>query len=232
MQNNDTPSAATPSLLALRDFLTFLTGRSLASFSERMIMIAVGVQIYDLTNDPAALGWVGFCLFLPAAILILPAGDLADRFDRRILLGLAYAGLALGAGALLTLTLSGVTDPKPYYSALLAISVAKSVTRPAGQSFLPFLVPRSFLPNAIAWNASMNQVITIGGPVMAGYIYLRWGPAAAYATATAFYLAAALSFTTLRVGGYKPSGDEPKTNPRSFRGAAGRRRSAAAGLCA
>lgn len=210
MQNNDTPPAATPSIFAMRDFLTFLTCRSLASFSERMIMIAVGVQIYDLTDDPAALGWVGFCLFLPAAFLILPAGDLADRFDRRVLLGSAYALLSLGAGALLALTLYGVTDPKPYYGVLLAVSAAKAVTRPAGQSFLPFLVPRSFLPHAIAWNASTSQIITIGGPMAAGYIYLL-GPAAVYATATAFYLAAALAFTTLRVGGYKPTGDELKT---------------------
>jgi len=48
--------------------------------------VAVGWQVYDITRDPVALGYVGLSIFLPMLLLVLPAGDLADRVDRRFML--------------------------------------------------------------------------------------------------------------------------------------------------
>ena len=69
----------------------------------QMQAVAVSWQMYDLTRNPLDLGLVGLVQFVPAALFVLVAGHVADRYDRRIIVricqlicGLATATLALG----------------------------------------------------------------------------------------------------------------------------------------
>ena len=70
-------------------FLRYLAARFLATFAAQIVSVAVGWQIYDLTRDPFDLGLVGIIQFLPALLLVLVTGAVADRFGRRLIMALS-----------------------------------------------------------------------------------------------------------------------------------------------
>ena len=144
-------------------------------------VVAVGWQVYDITRDPFALGYVGLYEFLPIVILTLPAGDLADRIDRRLILVTTYLVQAAASAVLLALSLSGSHTPWHYYVVVALFGVARGLSTPAQQSILPFLVTGEELPRAIAWNSSMYTTANISGPAIGGALLAAFGPAATYA---------------------------------------------------
>jgi MFS family permease len=160
--------------------------------------VAVGWQVYDMTRDPVALGYVGLCIFLPMVLLVLPAGDLADRIDRRRMLMASYVVQVLASALLLLLTLYGVKTMWAYYSVITLLGVALGLSQPAMQSFLPFLVTLEKLPQAIAWNASAYRVAVIGGPALGGFLY-DLGPVVNYTICLALYVFTLGAMATLRI---------------------------------
>jgi len=86
----DTPDAPPPSqgsdayaVLRDRDFLLYLVGRFVASFGQLMFVMAVGWELYDRTGSAMALAFVGLTLVVPMALFTLPAGHVADNFNRK-----------------------------------------------------------------------------------------------------------------------------------------------------
>jgi MFS family permease len=164
-------TASARAVLAIGDFRFFLGTRFLSAVALQMVGVAVGWQVYDLTGDPLHLGLVGLVQFLPAFACALPAGHVADRFDRRrVLLGCLLVELACLVG-LLALALA----PSPPLEALLAVLAVMGATRafmqPASQSLVPHLVPAELFPRAIAWASSSWQVAVIAGPALGGVLY-------------------------------------------------------------
>ena len=74
-----------------------------------MQTVAVGWQVFSVSGDPLDLGLVALSQFLPFVLLILPAGHVADQYDRRRVQLITYLLLLACAVALLTMTVSGVT---------------------------------------------------------------------------------------------------------------------------
>src|SRR6185312_11591622 len=97
----------------------------------------VGWHIYDITHSALALGYVGLAQFLPMVLLILPAGDVADRFDRRFIIALSYLLQAGVAATFVFLIASGVKNVLPYYIALFFFGVGRAFSGPALRSFVP-----------------------------------------------------------------------------------------------
>jgi MFS family permease len=153
-----------------RDLKLYLSVRFATSFGTQIQSVAVGLQVYDLTRDPVALGYVGLAIFLPMFLLVLPAGDMADRVDRRLMLIASYLVQILASFLLLALTLMGVTEIWTYYAAIVFLGVALGISQPAVQSFLPFLVSLERLPHAIAWNSTPYRTATIAGPAVGGVL--------------------------------------------------------------
>src|SRR5688500_11476153 len=86
MTTDSLPPAIQRSVLKYRDYRLFLLARLLMTAAIQIQSVAVGYQVYELTSDPLQLGFVGLAQFLPMLALILPAGDFADRFNRRTIL--------------------------------------------------------------------------------------------------------------------------------------------------
>ena len=169
-------------------FVRYWLARTLSTVAVMMQTVAVGWQIYDLTHDPLALGLVGLAAFTPAFGLALVTGHVADRFDRRLILVLAYAGEAAAALLLLVLAATGHAQAWPIYAAIALYGTARAFAMPAGQALMPNLVPPEHFANAVAWNSSAFQVATVGGPALGGLIYAL-GPAAVYAVTATLLLA-------------------------------------------
>ncbi len=184
-------------VLRNRDFGLFLGGRFFAVLASQMQSVAVGWTLYDLTGDPMALGWGGLAAFLPVAAFTLPAGDLADHLDRRRILGAAHLLQAAAAGLLLYIAAAGITATWPFYVALALTGTTRALSGPAQKSFAPLLVPRAQFAQSVAWETSMRQIATIGGPALGGVIYLL-GAAATFATCFALALIAAAAMVAIR----------------------------------
>ena len=181
-----------------RDLRAYLSVRFATSFGTQIQSVAVGLQVYDLTRDPVALGYVGLAIFLPMLLLVLPAGDLADRVDRRLMLISSYVVQILASFLLVSLTLTGVTEMWAYYAAIVFLGIALGMSQPAVQSFLPFLVTLDRLPQAIAWNATAYRTATIAGPAVGGFLY-EFGPNVNYAVCLCLYIFTVIVMWNMRI---------------------------------
>src|SRR6202167_4471872 len=171
------------------DFVLFQIARFLIVAAVEMQAVAVGWQVYEITNRALDLGLVGLAQFLPGILLFLVSGHASDHFNRRKVLGVCYAGYAVCSGLLLFLaeqvsTKHGAHAVRPIYLVLILLGVVRSFNGTASRSILPQLVPEEHFPNAVAWNATTFQAATILGPSLGGLLYAAFhGPSAVYATA-------------------------------------------------
>lgn len=151
----------------------------LSNFAIQMQTVAVGWQVYDLTRNPLDLGLVGLSQFLPALLLVLVTGAVADRFSRRRIMGIALFAMALCSGMLFGLTSVANTSALPIFASLAVFGAARAFFNPARQALVSNLVPPSVLSSAVAINTTTGQIATICGPVAGGLLY-GLSPLAAY----------------------------------------------------
>jgi MFS family permease len=176
------------------DFVLFQIARFLIVAAVEMQAVAVGWQVYDITKRALDLGLVGLAQFLPGILLFLVSGHTSDRFERRKVLGVCYAGYALCSGLLLILAERGAHSVRPIYAVLILLGVVRSFNGTASRSILPQLVPEEHFANAVAWNATTFQAATILGPSLGGILYAAFhGPSAVYAGAMLTAVGALLS---------------------------------------
>ncbi|MGO7583520.1 MFS transporter [Rhizobium ruizarguesonis] len=152
-------------------YTRFFFARFLLSFSQQIVSVAVGWQMYDQTGSAIYLGLIGLVQFLPSLLLILVTGSVADRYNRRAIAALCSLVSALCTLALLVMTVMGTFTPLPVFAVLLIFGVERAFMSPAVQSLAPNLVPEPALSNAIAWNSSSWQLAAITGPVLGGLLY-------------------------------------------------------------
>lgn len=195
-------------LLQHRSFVSFWLARTSSSFGFQMLSIIVGWQIYSQTHSAFWLGMIGLAQFFPSVILALPAGHIADQFDRRrvVMFGqiLEWAAIAL----LAWLTWKGDASVGVILSLIFIISSAKTLESPAMISMLPALVPTSILPRATAANAVSGQAAQIVGPALGGFLYAA-GAEVVYAVTAGLYLLSLMLVLTLRYEQALP----PRTPP-------------------
>jgi MFS family permease len=174
MTDSMTSDVTLMSVLRLRDFRLFLTGRFLGTLGTQIQSVAVGWQVYEITKSPLALGFVGLAQFLPMVILLLPAGDIADRVDRRIVIAGSYFLQAVSVALLIVLTWTGIGAHAiwPFYLVLVLFGTARAFAGPALRAFVPLLVSKKQLPRGIAISSSSFQLAVIVGPALGGVIYI------------------------------------------------------------
>ena len=195
-----TPDFRNPGRVAFTypDFLRYQIARFCIVTALEMLSVAVGWQVYDITHRALDLGLVGLAQFLPGFFLFLISGHAADRFNRRRLLILCYAGFAVCSALLLAVSSRRLASVYPIYVVLVLLGVVRSFNGPVSRSLLPQLVPEQHFPNAVAWNSSIFQTATILGPALGGLVYALFRRASpVYATALLVSVAAVIS--TLRI---------------------------------
>lgn len=202
--------ARADSLFQHRSFVAFWLARTTSSFGFQMLSIAVGWQIYSITGRAWDLGLIGLVQFLPAVLLALPAGHVADQFDRRrvVLFGQLTEWIAIAV--LAGLTLAHKTDEVIILGLVFIISVARTLEAPSLQSMLPALVPPAMLARATAANGASMQTASMLGPALGGFLYVA-GPGVVYLTAGLLYLISILMVSRLR---YEHA--PPKRTPATF----------------
>ena len=167
----------------IRDYRLYLSGWLFALVGTRIQSIAIGWEMYQRTGEALALGLVGLMQALPTMILALPAGYLADTFNRRKLVMLSLLGMTLTSLGLAALSFVHGSIPL-MYTVLLLDATAMILGRPARVALLPQLMPREVFPNAVTWNSSLQQIISVLGPAVGGFIVVVSAPAAYLICAT------------------------------------------------
>lgn len=143
---------------------------------------AVGWQLYELTNSAYVLGGVGLVQVLPLILFALPAGHVADRYDRRHIILFAEVLLAGGALGLAGISLAGRTEKMwmgvaLIYVCLFMSGVARAFEGPARAALLPQIVPRGVFTNAVTWASGGFQLASVIGPALGGLLIAQLGGA-------------------------------------------------------
>ncbi len=155
-----------------RDFRLYLAGRLAAVLGQQMFALALGWEIYDRTGSAMALGLVGLTQMIPMFLFTLPAGHVADNYNRKRIVVLMTAVIA--AASLGVAVISALRAPVPWiYLCLFIGSTARTFMWAANAAFLPHLVDRKDFPRAVNWSAGVFQLSCIVGPAMAGAI-IAW----------------------------------------------------------
>ncbi len=181
--------AASP--FAHRDFRCFFASRIASGVAIQIFNVGVGWHVYDLTGDPFALGLVGLVTFLPSVLFALLTGQVADRFDRRLVVLAAFAAAAAAIAGLLLLLLAGSRAVWPVLVLVFLFGCARAFANPAGAALLPSLVPAELLRVAVTWNSMAFQGSILLGPALGGSLWLFGGTAVFGSALAAFLLAMA-----------------------------------------
>ncbi len=154
-----------------RDFRLYQIARLCVILGAEAQSVAVSWQVYQLTGSALSLGYTGLALFLPGLFFMLPAGHVADRYDKRHIILICYGLQALSTLALLRIALHPVTSIAPIYAVLFLIGTGRCFSGPAASALLPLLVPKGDFVNAVTWGATIYQTANATGPMVGGFLF-------------------------------------------------------------
>jgi len=142
----------------------------------------VGKQAFDISGRAADLGWIGLAEFLPAALLVLVTGIVADRVNRRLVAAAAILIELASSIALLLYSRTNPTEVWPMYVISFVYGVGRAFAAPAMRAMPPMVAPDGGLPKVIALFSATWTAAVIVGPAVSGFLYAV-DPSVAYAGA-------------------------------------------------
>lgn len=188
--------------LRVPEFRYWLTAAAFSSLAGRALTVAIGYQVYTLTESPLALGLLGLVQAIPAVGLALFGGHLADRYDRRtiVLITRAVAVVSALGFALISLDVQG-SGLVALYGIVFIAGIARGFADPASSAFEAQVVPRELYVNASSWGGSVGEFTAIAGPTLGGVFYAAFGVTYTYLVVALFY---ALSWVFMALIKRKP----------------------------
>jgi MFS family permease len=201
---SDTATPPARALLRERDYLFHWVSRWSGSFTAQIQSVAMGWQMYALarlthsvSESAFLVGMLGLASFLPLLLLTLPAGETADRHERKKIVLVCQAGEALSVLVLAIATWRGQASVPLLLGIAALFGASRAFFAPAGTAMGPMLVPRALLPRAIAWNSLAWQTASVAGPAVGG-ILVSLSPKYAYVTIFCLYLVSMSAVSQIR----------------------------------
>src|SRR5579862_119855 len=154
-----------------RDFVLYQIARVIVIIGAEAQALGVAWQIYEITHRAIDLGYTGLVLFMPGLLFILPAGHVADRFDRRQVILTCYSLQAVCSFMLFRLAWTGMHHVWPIFLLLFLIGTGRAFSGPASSALIPHLVPTEHFVNAVTWGATIFQIANIVGPALGGILF-------------------------------------------------------------
>ncbi len=160
-----------------RNFQLYFGGQLISNIGTWMQVIAQAWVVYQIGHSELTLGLVSFASAIPVLVISPWAGVIVDRVSRRTLLALTQSGAMLLAFSLAALTFAGIV--REWHVIVLAalLGVVNAFDAPARQAFVPEMVGKDDLPNAIALNSIMFNSARVIGPALAGMVLALVGAA-------------------------------------------------------
>jgi MFS family permease len=188
--STDVPEHDAYAALRFRDFRFLISASFLISFSQAVLSVIVGYELYLRTGSALALGLVGLVQIVPNVILSMPAGQYVDQHDHRLIASAAAGLIALSAGFLALLT--HYEGPLILiYACLFLGGLGRVFNMATPAPLMASIVPPDRFHNAAAWRSSSNQTASILGPAAGGFGVAVLGSASSVFAIAAVLLAIA-----------------------------------------
>ena len=205
-----------PALRQHPAFVHYWWSRLTSGFAFQMLSVAVGWQIYAMTGRAFDLGMIGLVQFVPSLLLALPAGHVADIFERRRIILTCQLTECAAVALLAAGSFLHWFGEVEILLIIFVFGVARAFEFPTMQALLPSLVPSTLLSRAMAAGSSAMQFAMIAGPALGGFLYVA-GPGTVYASCAALCVTAATFMWRIKVT-RPPISREPRTLKTVFAG--------------
>lgn len=182
-----------PSLLLTPAVRRYLASTALSGTGISLMLTVLFKQAFDITGDALTIGIIGLLQFVPAVLLVIVSGYVADRFDRRrvtavmtigrVACALAFVAYSRGVGDVSNGSDSAIW---PLFAITLVFGSFDAIAIPARHAIAPLVVERELLPKLVAAGAVTRVMSTIVGPVAAGFLYVVGADIAYVAVAVLF----------------------------------------------
>ena len=179
-------------LFRVRPFAFLFISRLSSNSANQMMAVAVGWQVYELTGSALHLGLIGLVQFMPPLLMMLAAGQVADRYNRRLILRFCYVLEFCASAGLVVVSALPQTNIPAIYILLLLNASARTFAQPSMGSLLPIMVPRPLLSRAIAAHVSAGKLSVLVGPSLGGVLYV-FGPSFVYSICSLLVLSASVA---------------------------------------
>jgi MFS family permease len=160
-----------------REFRLLFAGQGVTFFGSMMTFVALPVQVYQITHSTFLVGMLSVAEFVPMIVMAFVGGALADYIDRRRMVLVTEAVLAIGT---LVLVFNALL-PQPHVWVLFVCAALfaglNGLQRPSLEALIPRVVPPEMIPSAAALRSLSGSVGMIGGPALGGFMVATLGPA-------------------------------------------------------
>lgn len=177
-----------------RTFRNIWTASLLSNFGQLILGVGAAWEMTRLSNSPTMVALVQSAMMLPMMLVAVPAGAIADMFDRRktAMAGLAFASLS--AAVLTTLAILGLTTPWMLLIFCCLIGAGVALYAPAWQASVTEQVQPEHVPAAVALGAVSYNIARSFGPAVGGVVIMIVGAQGAFAINAVFYLPLLITF--------------------------------------
>jgi MFS family permease len=179
-------------LFRVRSFSLLFITRVASTTAFQMLSVVVGWHVYELTDSALQLGLIGLAQFIAPLLFMVPAGQIVDRYNRRVVLRCCYAVAFLSSAGLMLVAAMPAPSLAAIYGLIFVNMAARTFEQPLMQALLPAMVPRVILNRAIAAHVSARHLSVLIGPSLGGVLYI-FGPVFDYGVCTALVLAAVVA---------------------------------------
>lgn len=167
----------------------YLVSTALAAVGVNILITVLFKQTFDISGNELDIGFIGLAQFVPAVLLVLVSGWVADRFDRRRVTGLFLFARVLCAVGFVVYSEIAPGSVWPLFALAFVLGAVDAMISPSRRSIAPLIAPQVLFPQVIAlWTATFTASAIVG-PVLGGFLY-SVGPTQAYVLAAVFELAA------------------------------------------
>ncbi|MBI2325226.1 MAG: MFS transporter [Chloroflexi bacterium] len=191
--------------LGRENYRLFFAGQIVSQSGRWMQGVAQAWLVLDLTGSALALGGISVVQHVPILLFSLFAGPLADRFRTRRFLMALQGLLALQAGILAMLVISGQVQLWEIYVFAALWGTTNAIDGPTRQAFVSELVDRSEIQSAVGLNSSVQNAARIVGPALGGVVIAAWGTGWCFALNALAFVAAFAALVAMREDRLRPA---------------------------
>ncbi|HUC04093.1 MAG TPA: MFS transporter [Acidimicrobiales bacterium] len=193
-----------------REFVLLQSGQLLSNVGTQATTIAYPLLVLALTHSATRAGLVTFARALPLALLALPAGEIADRRDRRSVMILADAVRVAAVGSLATMVLAHAVEFWTIPVIAFVEGCGAALFGAAAPGALRAIVPREQLPVAVSMRTGRNALVRLVGPPVGGVLY-QLARAVPFLVDVVSYACSTISMLLLRTPFQEPRQPDPSS---------------------
>jgi MFS family permease len=192
-----------------REFRLLYFSQSITFFGSMMTFVALPWQVFQLTNSSFAVGMLGVVEFVAVLFMGFVGGALADFLDRRLMVRLTEALLALGSVVLIINALLARPQVWVLFACAAFFAALTALQRPSLEALIPRIVKAEQMPAVAALQAFRGSLAMVGGPALGGVLVVTFGPALAYSVDLFSFLVSLIALTLMQVVPPPPDADRP-----------------------